>query len=98
MGIPVVVLAGDRHSGRVGVSILDAAGLTEFVAGSPEQYSELATAWAAREQELTTLREQLRQRIADSALTNQGEFVTNLEAAYREMWRHWCQTSGSEEA
>lgn len=98
MGTPVVVLAGDRHSGRVGASILGAAGLTDFVAGSPEQYVELAVAWAGREQDLAALRESLRQRVGDSDLTNQSEFVANLEAAYRETWRQWCRTSGSEQA
>jgi protein O-GlcNAc transferase len=42
MGIPVVTMAGDRHSARVGASLLSAAGLPELVADTPEAYVTIA--------------------------------------------------------
>src|SRR3546814_5254225 len=38
MGVPVVALAGERHAGRVGLSLLASAGLREMIAGGPDQY------------------------------------------------------------
>src|SRR5262249_53974616 len=42
MGVPVVCLRGDRHSGRVGASLLAAIGLHELVAEDTERYIEIA--------------------------------------------------------
>jgi hypothetical protein len=46
MGVPVVTLAGDRHSGRVGLSLLGKLGLDDLAASSPEDYVERAVALA----------------------------------------------------
>ena len=32
----------------------------------------------------------LRQRLANSLLTDASRFTRNLEKAYREMWANWC--------
>jgi len=32
----------------------------------------------------------LRERLSSSALMDAKRFVTDLEAAYRRMWRTWC--------
>ncbi|HEX8913330.1 MAG TPA: tetratricopeptide repeat protein, partial [Humisphaera sp.] len=46
MGVPVIALAGNRHAARVGVSILTAAGLTEFIAPNAEAYARAAVTLA----------------------------------------------------
>ena len=46
MGVPVVTLRGDRHAGRVGASLLTQLGLTDLIAGSIEEYVEIAVALA----------------------------------------------------
>ena len=47
MGAPVVTLAGDRHASRMGLSMMTAIGLPEFVAHTPEEYVAIAKTFAA---------------------------------------------------
>lgn len=90
MGVPVVTLAGRTHVSRVGCSILNSVGLNNFIASTPEDYVELAVRLATNWKEWIHLRMSLRDRLQSSPLMDEQDFVTNLEAAYREMWRLWC--------
>jgi predicted O-linked N-acetylglucosamine transferase (SPINDLY family) len=90
MGVPVVVLEGDRHAARVGVSILTCVGLEKLVAATPADYVRIAADLAADRGRLTTLRTGLRQRLANSPLCDATAFARDLEAAYRTMWRKYC--------
>ncbi len=94
MGVPVVTLAGERHSGRVGVSLLNAVGHPEWIAGSPEHYIALAAGLATDLQKLAALRAGLRAHMTASPLCDRNGFATKVEAAYREMWRTWARTQG----
>ncbi|HEB86925.1 MAG TPA: tetratricopeptide repeat protein [Gammaproteobacteria bacterium] len=91
MGVPVIALAGNIHAGRVGVSLLSQLGLTEFIAGSLQDYVRLATELAADRDRLSRIREALRERMAESALCNGEAFTHNVEDAYRDMWVKWCK-------
>lgn len=93
MGVPIVTLAGRRFAGRVTASLLHQVGLDELVATTPEQYVQVAVAWAERRDELSRLRTQLRERMRSSGLGDAKRFTLALEEAYRTMWRRWC-TSG----
>ncbi|MBI5780856.1 MAG: tetratricopeptide repeat protein, partial [Rhodocyclales bacterium] len=90
MGVPVVALAGDRHAGRVGVSLLSRVGLTELIARTPEDYVRLAVDLANDTARLARLRVGLRERMKNSSLCDATGFNADLEQAYREMWRAWC--------
>ncbi len=90
MGVPVVSLAGDRHSGRVGLSLGNALGLPQLAAKDARDYVETAARLAGNREELARLRGGLRQRLADSALMDGPGFAEKLAAAYRGMWRQWC--------
>jgi hypothetical protein len=46
MGVPVVTLAGDTPTSRGGASLLNAVGLKDLVADTPERYVEIAVALA----------------------------------------------------
>ncbi|OGI48464.1 MAG: hypothetical protein A2W42_01110 [Candidatus Muproteobacteria bacterium RIFCSPHIGHO2_01_60_12] len=94
MGVPVVTLAGERHSGRVGVSLLNAVGHPEWIAESPEQYIALAERLAADLPKLAALRAGLRAHLAASPLCDRKAFAAKVEAAYREMWRTWVRAQG----
>jgi protein O-GlcNAc transferase len=50
MGVAVVTLQGDRHSARVGASLLTQAGMTDWIADSIDDYVERALALAANPQ------------------------------------------------
>jgi predicted O-linked N-acetylglucosamine transferase (SPINDLY family) len=90
MGVPVVALRGQRHSGRMVASVLNAVGLPEWIAGSPAEYCRVALSLAADLPELARLRAHLRARMCQSPLCDGAAFTWRLETAYREMWRAWC--------
>lgn len=91
MGVPVVTLRGDRHSARVGSSLLSQAGLTDWIADSTGGYVEIASALAANPGTLDTLRRSLRQRVAASSLCDGNGFARRMENAYRTIWQRWCE-------
>jgi predicted O-linked N-acetylglucosamine transferase (SPINDLY family) len=95
MGVPVVTLAGQTHVSRVGVSLLSNLGLAELIATSPGEYVDLAVGLAADLPRLAGLRASLRERMRASPLMDAAAFASDMEAAYREMWRKWCEQSES---
>lgn len=90
MGVPVVSLAGTSHAARVGVSLLNNAGLKDLVATSLADYVRIAVELAGSPERLAGLRSGLRHRMMQSPLMDAAGFVNDLEAAYRQMWRRWC--------
>jgi predicted O-linked N-acetylglucosamine transferase (SPINDLY family) len=92
MGVPVVTLAGRNHVSRVGLSILKRVGLPELVAGTPEEYVHKALELAGDAARLRELRAGLRARMRASPLLDAPGFTRELEAAYRDMWRRWCES------
>jgi predicted O-linked N-acetylglucosamine transferase (SPINDLY family) len=92
MGVPVITLTGRTAVGRAGASLLSNVGMTELIARSPEQYVELAKGFASDLEGLERMRMTLRQRMRASPLMNAPQFASDVEAAYRKMWRSWCQT------
>lgn len=90
MGVPVVTLRGERHAGRVGASLLTQAGLKDWIAGSVEQYLDIAATLAGDPAQLGNLRRSLRSRLTASPLCNGCAFARKIEAAYQTMWQYWC--------
>jgi len=95
MGVPVVTLAGERHAGRVGVSLLTNVGLGELVAPTKDRYVEIALALASDVERLANLRAGMRDRVRGSALMDAAGFTRGLEEEYRRMWGAWCGASSS---
>jgi predicted O-linked N-acetylglucosamine transferase (SPINDLY family) len=95
MGVPVVSLAGRTHVSRVGVSLLHNVGLPELIAESPEKYVQIAADLAGDLPRLAELRRTLRDRVKTSPLMDAPRFARNVEAAYRQMWRNWCEQGGA---
>ena len=93
MGVPAVTLAGERHAGRVGASILSGLGLENLIATSPEQYLAIAQGLGEDAQGLASLRGSLRGRVAGSPLCDGQLFAGKVEFAYREMWRGFCRAA-----
>jgi protein O-GlcNAc transferase len=85
MGVPVVTLVGNRHSSRVGASLLNQVGVGSFVASSPEEYVSKVVDLARDQQKLTGLRETLRHQVASSPLTDSRRFFQDFESALRSM-------------
>lgn len=93
MGVPVITLAGNRHAARVGISLLTQVGLTKLIAQDPDDYVRIAAELANDQSRLVSLRMSLRERMMNSPLCDGKSFTRQLEAAYREMWRIWCNSS-----
>lgn len=89
MGVPVVVLSGNRHAGRVGMSLLTQVGLTGLIAQNPDDYVRIASTLATDLRRLAALRADLREQMATSPLCDGVSFTRELETAYREMWQRF---------
>jgi protein O-GlcNAc transferase len=90
MGVPVVTLVGEAYTSRAGGAILDALDLAFLCARSPEQYVAKAAALAGNLRALAGLRGSLRSRMQASRLCDARRYALELETAYRQMWRRWC--------
>jgi predicted O-linked N-acetylglucosamine transferase (SPINDLY family) len=90
MGMPVVTLAGKTHVSRVGVSLLSTAGLPNLIAQTPQEYVSIASELAANPSGLEAFRTNLRKQVMSSPLVDGRRFATEVESAYRQMWRNWC--------
>jgi protein O-GlcNAc transferase len=90
MGVPVVTLAGDRHSARVGSAILQRIGLGELVTATRDEYVEGALRLAQDTARLASLRSGLRHRLACSSLLDSAGLMRAIEQAYHWMWNSWC--------
>lgn len=93
MGVPVIVLAGSQHAGRVGVSLLGATELTELIADTLDGYRQLAITLANDVDRLAEMRQHLRTKLSASPLCDGPQFARDVEQAYRDMWRQWCRNA-----
>jgi protein O-GlcNAc transferase len=90
MGVPVVTLVGGTVVGRAGLCQAMNLGLPELVATTPEDYLRIAMGLTSDLDRLEGLRGGLRARMKASPLMDAPLFARNMEAAYREIWRRWC--------
>ncbi len=95
MGVPVVSLAGVTAVSRGGLSILSNVGLAELVAHSAGEYIEKAVGLAMDMPRRGALRAGLRERMLASPLMDGPAFARDMEAAYRAMWRRWCEAGSA---
>jgi len=91
MGVPVVTLVGQTPMSRAGWCQLSNLKLPELAGHTPEQFVRIAVELAQDLLRLKQLRSTLRQRMEQSPLMDAPKFAFNIEAAYRQMWRNWCQ-------
>ena len=92
MGVPVVVLEGNTHAGRVGVSILNNINMPELIAQTYDEYINICTQLAVNLDHLSNVRVGLRERMNASPLLDTECFTTCIEAAYRTMWVDYCDS------
>ncbi len=88
-GVPVITLAGRPTVGRFGAAILNAVGLSDWVAADTDAYVARAVQAAADPDALAALRADLRPRFAASPLHDAPGLARAIEAAYRALWDEW---------
>lgn len=91
MGVPVITLAGSTPVSRVGLALMSQVGLETFVADNEQDYVRIALSWARDLESLATIRRTLRQRMQQAPFSDAVARTREVEAAYRQMWRTWCQ-------
>lgn len=91
MGVPVVTVAGSTHAGRVGLSLLSAAGFPELVARTQAEYIDKAAECAARVQTLRAERVARSKQMLASPLCDGSAYTARWQDAIRRMWRTWCE-------
>ena len=82
MGVPVVTLRGDRHSSRVGASLLTRVGLREFISTNRDEYVARAVALAEDLDRLRELRVGMRERMMESPLFDSRSFARSVLNVY----------------
>jgi len=88
-GLPVLTCRGASFAGRVGASLLNAAGLPELIADSPAAYEERALRLARDAPTLAAIKAKLQRNRNGCPLFDTRRFTLNLEAALTQMWeRH----------
>jgi len=91
MGVPVITMVGHTSVGRAGASLLRNLGLGELVARTPQQFLQIAADLAGDLPRLAELRRGMRHRMRTSPLMDYQGYARQVESAYRQMWRAWCE-------
>lgn len=86
MGVPTLTIPGETHQARMGASILNAAGLPEFVCDDEAAWLGQAEYWGGHLAELAALRGGLRQRLAGSVLLDVKGLARAIEDALDEAY------------
>ncbi len=85
-GCPIVTCTGQTFSARVGTCLLQAAGLPEFVTGSPAEYEALIVRLGLDRKYLRSIRGRLEATRYTCALFDSPATTRQLEWAYQRMW------------
>ena len=78
-GVPVITLKGQRFSEAYGASLLNASGLAECVAESPEQYIDLAVRLSVDPDRLQKYRRELRNMVVEFGFSDVDKFTKKFE-------------------
>lgn len=90
MGVPTLCLDGNRHSGRVGTSIVKNVGIDkDFLTQTIDEYINQAIHLSKNTDIIASLRPNLRDKMAKSPLCDQKKFIIELETAYQTMWQKY---------
>lgn len=84
-GLPLLTCRGTAFCGRVAASLLNAVGLPELIAETPEEYEDLALELARSPQRLAALRQKLATNSRTHPLFDTAGFTRALEGAFTAM-------------
>ncbi|WP_443750296.1 O-linked N-acetylglucosamine transferase family protein [Asticcacaulis solisilvae] len=82
VGLPVLTMIGQSYAGRMGASLLHAAGIPDLITDTPEQYEDLAVELATQPDRLAAIRRKLTDGMATCPLFDTGRSTRHMEAAF----------------
>jgi predicted O-linked N-acetylglucosamine transferase (SPINDLY family) len=94
-GLPVLTQMGDVFAGRVGASLLRAAGLPELITRTPQDYEATALNLARDPARLQAIRNKLADNRTTAPLFDMAGFARGLESAYETMLKENTQPDRS---
>ena len=86
-GLPVLTVAGETPSSRLGATLLNGIDMPDMVASSLEDYIEKAVAFAGDPIALKTVRDRLEKNRETTSLFDFKRYVHDLERAYEAIWQ-----------
>jgi len=93
MGVPVITLRGDRHSGRMVSSVLSMAGLDEFICETPRQYINTVCKLASDINHLQEIRKTIRGKMLTSRLCDSEKFCLEISNILITVFKNWREGS-----
>jgi protein O-GlcNAc transferase len=84
-GLPVLTCLGETFAGRVAASVLNAIGLPELVAATPEAYEQMAIELATQPDRLAAIKHKLEANRLTAPLFDTELFTEHIEAAFAAM-------------
>ena len=95
MGVPVISLRGGNFVSRMGASFLTSLGHPEWVADSESEFIQIAKGLVEQISILRKSRQELRNQMATSGLSNLDQYACDFEALIQQMWRDYCEDSNA---
>jgi predicted O-linked N-acetylglucosamine transferase (SPINDLY family) len=88
-GVPLICFKGDRWVSRTSATLLNSAGLYDFVGENKKEYVDIAKKWSAlgQKEKLRKLRTEMRGRLENSMVCNGAELARNFERIVFEIIR-----------
>jgi predicted O-linked N-acetylglucosamine transferase (SPINDLY family) len=90
-GVPLVCVRGQRFAGRVGASLVTAAGVPELAVDTLDDYHRLALALATDAAALQAVKARLTEARDHSPLFDTAGFARDLETLYLRIWQSHCE-------
>jgi predicted O-linked N-acetylglucosamine transferase (SPINDLY family) len=84
-GLPVLTCPGGSFAARVAASLLQAIGLPELIAPTPQRYEEIAVALATDPEALAAVRSRLRAQRLSAPLFDTPRYCRHLEQAFADI-------------
>jgi predicted O-linked N-acetylglucosamine transferase (SPINDLY family) len=88
-GLPVLTRIGETFAGRVAASVLNAIGLIELIASTPQAYEAFAIELATNPEKLAAIRRKLANNRLTTPLFDTQTFTRHIEAAYAAMYERY---------
>lgn len=89
MGVPIIVMRGDRYISHVGESIVENVGLSEWVANDINDYVNKAVEFSSQIDKLSDIRESLRDKVLSSPLFDAKRFAISFEKTLLNIWKEY---------